>query len=61
MTKLIRQRDGTDEQKRDGAGPNGKKPLPLSPGAILSNKKYERSKYYFFAIFPAKYVYSLEQ
>ena len=53
--------DGADEQKRDGAGAKIEKTSPLSPGAILGNKKYERSKYYFIAIFAAKYVYSFEQ
>ena len=54
-------RDGADEQKRDGAGAKIEKTLLFPPGANLSNKKYERSLYYFFAIFPTKYVYRLEQ
>ena len=45
------QRDGADEQKRDGAGAKIEKTSPLPPGEILGNKKYERSKYYFIAIF----------
>ena len=54
-------RDGADEQIRDGAGVKIEKTFVLPPGEILSNKKYERSIYYFFAIFPFKYVYILKQ
>ena len=60
-SRWLRQRDGADEQKRDGAGAKIEKTSPLPPVVILRNKKYERSKYYFIAIFAAKYVYRFEQ